>query len=164
MGKGCAETSWKTLSEVISGGEETEPRRESQDLAQVVHVNSAEVGAGHPSKGQFNYGGRIPLPYLSQPLCIRQARPFLSGPSECPYSSFSVEGERHRFFQSLSLTHTPPMENESVGKCALCWRWDDNWREVAGVAGLGGLTSHVLATPALLPDHDLSSESARPAM
>ena len=134
----CRNMSWKTLSEVINGGDEKEPRQEGQDLAQVVHINSAEVGAGHPSRAQFNYGGRIPLPYLSQSLCIRQARPFLSGPSECPYSSFSVEGERHRFFRSLSHTHTPPMENESVGKCALCWLWDDNWREAASVAELEG--------------------------
>ena len=140
----CRNMSWKTLSEVMNGGEEKEPRQEGQDLAQVVHINSAEVGAGHPSRGQFNYGGRIPLPYLSQSLCIRQARPFLSGLSECPYSSFSVEEERHRFFRSLSHTHTPPMENDSVGKCTLCWRWDDNWGEVASVAGLEGsrLTSY----------------------
>lgn len=62
----------KTLSEVISGRKKRNSRQESQDLAQAVHVNSAEVGAGHPSKGQFLIGGGDSrCSYLCQPLCIR---------------------------------------------------------------------------------------------
>lgn len=40
-----------------------------------------------------------------------------------------------------SHTHTaqkPPVGNKSVGKSALCWRWDHGRIQVAGVAGPQG--------------------------
>lgn len=98
-----------------------------QKLAQATHL-----------KDNLIMEGDSRCLYLCQPLCIRQARPFLSGPSLYVHIPRSVEGKGIDSF-NLSLTHTPPWETNPWVN-VLCAGGGMTTGEVAGVAGAGGLT------------------------